>query len=280
MLRSQLTLAIDVGNTRIKFGLFERARRDANGATLPVCVAFAAVPVGESIDWQKVSAQFDQTAASISSAVVAGPNPVAIEMLLSNWSHCGWPQPRVISRSADLPLRTSVEFPDHVGIDRLLNAVAANVLRPTNRGAIVVSAGTATTIDLITADGTFSGGAIMPGLELGARALHDYTALLPLVDVPALIQLDVSPLGRETHAAISSGLWYGQIGGIREIVSRLVEPATQPPLILVTGGNGSRLAQALGDGYRFEPDLALRGLASVAQVDGCCGQTGESGDTE
>jgi type III pantothenate kinase len=280
MFRSHLTLAIDVGNTRIKFGLFERADHDTTSATLPKSVAFIAVPAAESIDWQKIAALFDQTAASISSAIIAGPNPAALEMVVSSWPNRGWPQPRIVSRSAELPLRTNVEHPDQVGIDRLLNAVAANVLRSANRGVIIVSAGTATTIDLITSDGAFSGGAIMPGLELGARALHDYTALLPLIDVPALIQRDVTPLGEDTHAAISSGLWYGQIGAVREIVCRLAEPATQPTLILVTGGNGSRLAQALGNDYHFEPDLALRGLAFTAQFSDHDIPSTENGDAE
>lgn len=262
-----LTLAIDVGNSRIKFGLFDCAPRAESAPTLPVAVAVVAWTAAKPGDWGKITALCNENSARISSAVVAGANPAAVEMIRSSWPNPGWPVPQFISRSADLPLRTSVEFPDKVGIDRLLNAVAANVLRPADRAAVVVSAGTATTIDLIIVDGTFAGGAILPGLELGARALHEHTALLPLIDVPALVQQPVEALGRDTHAAISSGLWHGQIGAIRELATRLTASTVLSPVILVTGGNGRWLAPALGPDFRFEADLALRGLAFVAQAE-------------
>ena len=268
-----LTLAIDVGNSRIKFGLFEPAPHGTSTTTLPDCVTSTAVPSDELIPWEKIAALVDEHAATISSAVVAGPKPAGVEMLLATWPVRLWPQPRVVRGASELPLRISVEFPDKVGIDRLLNAVAANLLRPADRAAIVVSAGTATTIDLVTADGTFAGGAILPGVELGARALHQYTALLPLIDVPDLRQQNVSPLGRDTRAAISSGLWFGQLGAIREIVTRLSAIATAPPMILVTGGNGQRLATGLGPEFRFESHLALRGLATVADAASVGGST-------
>jgi type III pantothenate kinase len=263
-----LTLAIDVGNSRIKFGLFDCARQGESRPALPTSVAVLAVAAAEQVDWRQIATLCNQHAARVSSAVVAGANPVGVERVRSTWPQTKWPTPRIINRSAELPVRTSLELPDHVGIDRLLNAVAANVLRPADLGAVIVSAGTATTVDLVLEDGTFAGGAILPGLELGARALHQFTALLPMIDVLALMaQGGVDALGRNTPAAISSGLWYGHLGGIREIVTRFGATAARPPLIMVTGGNGHRLAQALGAEYRFEADLALRGLAFVAQMD-------------
>src|SRR5262249_6105357 len=152
------------------------------------------------------------------------------------------------------------------GIDRLFDAVAANLLRQPSEPVLVVDAGTATTVNYISEAGAFEGGAILPGLGLGARALHHHTALLPLIDVGKLGQHPVVPLGRDTPGAISSGLWYGQIGAIRELVSRLAESASRPPLVLITGGNGRALAAALGNNVRFEPHLALSGLAHVAQI--------------
>jgi type III pantothenate kinase len=86
--------------------------------------------------------------------------------------------------------------------------------------------------------------------------------------VSSLSHDSVGPLGRDTPGAIRSGLWYGQVGAIRELVGHLTAAANRPPRVLVTGGNGRDLAAALGDHARFEPDLALRGLAHVAQVCG------------
>jgi type III pantothenate kinase len=171
-----------------------------------------------------------------------------------------------VQRAADLPLRVSVEHPDKVGIDRLLDAVAANVLRTPADPAIVVDGGTATTVNSISAEGVFEGGAIMPGIELGARALRQHTALLPLIDVQSLLLHPVEPLGRDTQGAIGSGLWHGHIGAVRELVTRLSESFSRRPLLLVTGGNGRWLASALGPDARFEPDLTLRAIAFVAQA--------------
>mgnify|MGYP003340422797 CR=1 FL=1 len=151
------------------------------------------------------------------------------------------------------------------GAQLLLAAVAGNALRPPDRAALFISAGTATTVNLVTDSGVFAGGAIWPGLGLGARSLQQFTALLPLIDIPALLAMpEIPALGRNTAAAIRSGLWYGHLGGIRELVMRIGANCPKPPCLFVTGGNGQRLASALGAEYQFTPELALRGLASVA----------------
>jgi type III pantothenate kinase len=261
-----LTMAIDVGNTRIKFGVFARSDAKTSESTLPTCIASLAVPATDEPDWGKITVHFEEWSANLAQGAVAGANPAGVETILSGWPDRIWPAPVAVRRAAELPLRVTVEFPDKVGIDRLLAAVAANALRPPADPVIVVDAGTATTVDYVSAEGAFEGGAILPGLELGARALHQYTALLPQIDVQSLLIHPVAALGRNTHEAIQSGLWFGQIGGIREIVARLTEAASRRPLVLVTGGNGRWLAPALGDDVPHEPDLALRGLAFVAQT--------------
>jgi type III pantothenate kinase len=134
-----------------------------------------------------------------------------------------------------------------VGIDRLLIAVAANSVRAKNQAAIVISSGTATTVDLISEVGAFEGGAILPGYDLCGRALHHETALLPLVDALAL-RSEVPPLGKSTHAAIRS-------------VSQLSRELTAEPLLLLTGGAAPLLQAELGSRAAHYPYLALQGLA-------------------
>lgn len=261
-----LKLAIDVGNTRIKFGLFEHLSAGSEDRRLPEPIATAAVPANGKIDWPAIVAELSTHQRPIGRAVIAGVNPPVIETVLAGWSETGWPQLTNVALASQLPLRVDLLKPDHVGIDRLLDGVAANRLRAGNEPAIVVDAGTATTVNLVTAAGTFVGGAILPGLELAARSLHQYTALLPLVDVQLLRQNPVAPVGKDTRAAISSGIWFGQVGAIRELVAQLNADARVAPLVLVTGGNGRALCQALGSGFRFEPHLALRALACVAET--------------
>ena len=84
--------------------------------------------------------------------------------------------------AGDLPLEVRLERPDMVGIDRLVDAVAVNRLRDAGRPAVIVDVGTAITVDLVSADGAFLGGAILPGIQMSARAMHEFTDLLPLVD--------------------------------------------------------------------------------------------------
>ncbi|HLJ12440.1 MAG TPA: type III pantothenate kinase [Planctomycetaceae bacterium] len=264
----RLTLAIDVGNSRIKFGVLHRNPSAASNSALPAILASLAAPIEGDLDWRAVTAHFATWQPSIARVAIAGVNPAGVEKIIAGWPHDVWPAPRVLRGAADLLLRVNLESPDRVGIDRLLDAVAANLLRKPDQPVIVIDSGTATTVDLVSGSGAFEGGAILPGLQLGARALHQFTALLPLIDLAALEAGAVAPLGRDTDAAIRSGLWFGQIGAVRELVARLAESAGRPPLLLVTGGDGRSLAGALGPPFRFEPDLALCGLAWLVESGG------------
>jgi type III pantothenate kinase len=140
------------------------------------------------------------------------------------------------------------------------------------QAAIVVDSGTATTIDLVTADGVFRGGSILPGLRLSAYALHDYTARLPMIDTDRFgMPTDASlPLpGRNTRAAINAGLFWGQLGAIKEITSRLQAAALsqfgcrETPIRIITGGGGRKIATHLTNSV-FVDSLALHGLAVLA----------------
>ena len=96
-------------------------------------------------------------------------------------------------------MKINLEQPNHAGIDRILNAVACNTIRPAGTPAVIVDTGTATTVDAISPDGAFEGGSILPGFELCARALHQYTALLPFVTIDELCNESHEPLG-DQHA--------------------------------------------------------------------------------
>jgi type III pantothenate kinase len=221
----EFTLTVDVGNSRIKFGLFERPDPAPVNRTLPASSDSLAVAVDREVDWKGIIRHFGHRMLRITRAVMAGVNPAGMTRLLAGWHQSGWPEPRIIDRAAELPLRTDVENPDHVGIDRLLDAVAANLLRTEQQPAVIIDSGTATTVNAVSAEGVFLGGAILPGLALQARSLHQYTALLPLIDVRSLADDPVDAVGRNTYDAISSGLWFGQIGAIRELTDQIVKAA-------------------------------------------------------
>ncbi|MCA9071622.1 MAG: type III pantothenate kinase, partial [Planctomycetaceae bacterium] len=152
------------------------------------------------------------------------------------------------------------------GIDRLLNAVAANCVRSKNQPALIVDSGTATTVDTVDQTGAFMGGSILPGFELSARALHHYTALLPLIPLDELNgPKKPIPVGTNTRAAMQSGLYWGQVGAVRELLARSCRSfGFENPLTLLTGGGGALLAAEFPEAQWF-PHLSLQGLALVLE---------------
>jgi type III pantothenate kinase len=257
-MRSEHLLVVDAGNTRVKLGMF-----DAHAGlprTLPVCRQTAAVQTGAALPWTEFTSP-------VTRAVVTGSNPLEVERVAHEWPH-NWPPPEQLVDRSQLPIVIDVDFPEKVGIDRLLHAIAANVVREPEQPAVIISSGTATTVDYIDAHGHFCGGAILPGFDLCAKALHQYTALLPLIEMSTVLSDDEAPaeLGKNTEAAITSGLYWGHVGAVKELMRRLmhVGDAHHHPLLLLTGGAAPLLHPHLPTIVRYEPHLALQGLALAA----------------
>ena len=249
-------LTIDVGNSRTKFGLFDRP---TSTDRLPACLSACTVDRDDVIPWPEIRSWSTAPVTSI----IAGANPEGVRHVHEGWPHALGPAPRHICDCGCFPLTIDLPEPDKAGIDRLLNAVAANTIRPADAPAIIVDSGTATTIDFVDEDGAFAGGAILPGFELSARALNHYTALLPLISIEELAQTPRTSRGTSTLEALHSGLFWGQLGAVKELVDQLT-PAGASPLVLLTGGGSHLLAPSLPDA-RYEPALALQGLALVAE---------------
>jgi type III pantothenate kinase len=255
-------IAIDVGNSRIKFGLFEMAEiRAAQSGTLPECRRVVSFPLNEDVPSDRLTTWVAAADSTIAGAVLAGVNPGGVERVLAVWPELGWPAPATINHPGQLPLVVRVDAPERVGIDRLLNAVAANRLRDRDVPLIIVSSGTATTVDYVAADGAFEGGAILPGFDLCALALNRHTALLPLVPAAELSGPPPHAVGKNTRDAIRSGLFWGQVGAVRELIARFERLSSTQPMIVVTGGAGALLAPQLGVQVRYEEHLPLKGLA-------------------
>jgi type III pantothenate kinase len=247
-------LACDVGNSRVKFGLFDVART-VSGA-LPACEGAAAFALAGRIDWDRIVGWLPENRFP---GILAGANPAGNDRIQQEWTaHTGRPRFRHLTDLRRV-LNTAVDAPERVGIDRLLNAVAANVVRAPGQPVVIVDSGTATTVDLVDADGVFRGGAILPGFELAAKSLHVYTSLLPLVTVEELAANPRTPLGMNTRDAICSGLLWGQVGAVRELAGRLSVQSNAAPLVLLTGGGAGLLAEPFPEA-RWMPHLSLQGL--------------------
>lgn len=205
-------LTVDAGNSRIKFGLF--GWHETPQGWSPRCERFLAVGVQQPAPLDEIATWRAEGAVR---TVFTGSNPPALQQLIGAWMLRGWSRPGIVRQRDRLPITLNVDYPEKVGLDRILNAIAVNVWRAPGQSAVIIDSGTATTVDVVNGAGEFIGGAILPGLELGARALHEYTALLPDA---ALRELPAPPpaLGRNTIAAMRSGLYWGHVGAIRELV--------------------------------------------------------------
>jgi type III pantothenate kinase len=165
-------------------------------------------------------------------------------------------EPFLLKAGVKTGLSIAYRNPAEVGADRIANAIAASRLYP-GRDAIVADFGTATTFDVLTAGKKYLGGAIAPGLRISMEALEQKTARLPSVE----ILKPESALGRSTVESIQSGLFFGHVGMVREMVSRISAECfpDSRPAVLATGG----FSHLFADSGLFEailPDLVLDGL--------------------
>jgi len=155
------------------------------------------------------------------------------------------------------------ENPAEVGADRIVNGVAAyeKFGRGAGRALIVVDFGTATTLDAITAQGEYLGGAICPGVQISADALFQRAARLPRIDVrkPARI------VGRTTVGAMESGLFYGYVGMVEGLVRRMTDELGGSAISVATGGLADMIAPETPVIQHVDPDLTLHGLRIVWQ---------------
>jgi type III pantothenate kinase len=122
-----------------------------------------------------------------------------------------------------------------------------------------VQLGTALVVDCVDDEGIFRGGAIAPGLQMSAKALHDFAAQLPAVSLTP--PEDATPFGRFTQEAINLGLYVGLRGAVRELLERYATALGAWPHVVATGGDASVLLGESGLVDSFVPDLVLQGAA-------------------
>lgn len=246
-------VAVDIGNTRMKWG---RCGHDGVDAV-------AALPADEPEVWDELLAGWGFT--NHVHWAVASVHPGRRAAFLS-WARERGDDADVLVHHSQLPLEVRVEHPERVGIDRLLNAVAANALREPGRAAVIIDAGTAVTVDAVNADGAFRGGFILPGLWLMAQALHYYTALLPLVNDFRSVT-PIPPV--TTEDAIRAGVRESLAGGILHLIGLLAKQVgnDQPTDNFLTGGDAATLLPSLGERPPMHvPSLTLEGIRLAAGV--------------
>jgi type III pantothenate kinase len=164
--------------------------------------------------------------------------------------------PFVLQAGVKTGLKIKYRNPIEVGADRIADAIGAIDMHP-QQNVIIIDFGTATTLSVTTSDREFLGGAILPGVRISMEALESKTSRLPAIEIVKAHEV----IGRSTVESIQSGLYFGTIGAVRELVARITNEKFNGdrPRIIGTGGFASLFKSAKI--YDEEvPDLVLQGL--------------------
>ncbi|WP_332771422.1 type III pantothenate kinase [Phenylobacterium sp.] len=166
-------------------------------------------------------------------------------------------EPLVIGENADLGIEVRIHKPSEAGADRLVNAIGAHIVY--SGDLIVIDSGTATTLDVVAADGGLEGCAIAPGINLSMEALHTAAAKLPRI----AIQRPGHVIGKDTVESMQAGVFWGYIALIEGLVARIKAEWGKPMTVIGTGGVASLFHGATNAIDHFDPDLTIRGLLEI-----------------
>jgi type III pantothenate kinase len=259
---------VDIGNSRIKIGLVEQPVGSREKSALPM------------IEWsisaepdQIVSEELVQCRQSIGSQpccwTIGSVNRGNLAILRRELTD-RWPDDSIrIIESDSIPIQTDRSLMrEQTGVDRLLDAWAADRLRDPERPVVVIDLGSAITVDLVSAGGVYFGGAILPGIAMGARAMSQFTDRLPLLSTESLIVSGTPPraAGRTTFESMRSGLLWGTVGAVDLIIKKMIEQYILPaPQYVITGGDGEAFVDYWGVEAIVEPNLTLKAIAILTQ---------------
>ena len=240
-------LACDVGNSRIRLAIVH----GEDASPVRVLRVGDLGSLGNALEklWEEAETPKKLAAASV--------NPSALKALEAAATEAIRQDVLVVGRDVPLPIETDLPEPEAIGVDRLCCAAAA--FDRLGAACVVADFGTAITIDCVNDEGVFLGGAILPGLRMGAESLHSATAQLPRVD-PSLPDW---VFGKNTTQAVVGGLVFGARGALRHLVEAYATELAHWPLVILTGGDAELICEHVGESGLVQavvPDLSLRGV--------------------
>ncbi len=253
-----MLLAIDVGNTNIVFGVFDGAKlvqswrlltlreRTADETGLMITGLFA----------------HEKMPLDVITAIVIGSVVPILTPIVRAMAQRYFDRDALIVRpavNAGMPIL--YKNPEEVGADRIANSIAGYETygRAHKLPLIIADLGTATTFDAVSAKGEYLGGVICPGPQIAAEALFQRAARLPRVDVrkPAAV------VGQTTIGAIESGLFFGYLGMVEAIVTRMTQELGGKAVCVATGGLAPLIVPETELFVASDPDITLHGLRIV-----------------
>ncbi len=254
-----MLLAVEQGNTNTTFALHDGARWIAQWRT----ATDPARTADEYAVWlhQLLSMQ-EMTLADIDDCIISSVVPQSVFNLRNLARRYLKVEPLVVGENVELGIDIRIEKPSEAGADRLVNAIGGFLKY--GGPLILIDSGTATTFDVVGADGGFEGGLIAPGINLSMQALHSAAARLPRVAItrPAHV------IGRGTVEAMQSGVFWGYVALIEGLIDRIRAEYGAPMQAIATGGVASLFEGATTKIDAFDPELTLTGLLEITRRNG------------
>ena len=246
-------LAIDIGNTNIKLGLY----LDDAKVSITSIKGDDREKLFDCLNdlWQEVPfAPRSKEPVRDGVIVVSSVKPAWTEVVEKMCEDSLNEKIKVIGREIALPMEMGVDDYHQVGTDRVVAAAAAYAV--VQDAVVVADFGSAVTIDLVDEQGVFLGGTIAPGFGIAAKSLHENTAQLPLVEV----KTPNDPVGANTNDAINAGLYYAAVGMLRAVTEKYAEQIGKWPQTIITGADAEIIKKDCDFVDTWVSDLTVTGI--------------------
>lgn len=238
-----MLLAVDIGNSAIKLGVFDD---------------LDALIERHTLDPENSGTAADHITSPVTRAIVSSVVPRLTQLVCESINAKFNIEADFVTNDHDLGITINYRPIEDAGNDRLVNSATAAYIYGVP--CVVISFGTATTIDVVSKDFELLGGLIAPGVKMSAAALHERTARLPLVEIEG----EFSPTSETTDTSIRSGVILSQIGLVETVLSR-VEAELGTPKVIATGGFAAKFAELCDAIDVVDRDLTLKGLCRLAK---------------
>lgn len=243
-----MLLAIDIGNSNVKFGLFDEE----------ILVKKFSIPTVRDQTANEIFSLTENHLPEKFSAVIVSSVVPELKNSIEDFSKNHFKiAPIFASHETDFGLKINYEQPETLGIDRMIAAFAAK--EKFGAPCIVCNFGTATTIDAVNSSDEFSGGIIVAGINLLADALFQKTSKLPKIEVKKAEKV----LETSTAKAINAGIYFGYIGLTDGIIKRMISELGEKPNVIATGGLGSIIFEDSEFIEIYDENLMLDGLRLI-----------------
>ena len=252
-----MLLAIDVGNTNTVFALYREREPVGQWRISTNRERTAEEYAAWLIQLMRLKGQSHEGVNAVLISSVVPQAVIPLRWMSRDFFGC---RAFVVGEDVECPIEVRLANPREVGADRVVNAVAAK--KRYKPPLVIVDFGTATTFDVVDADGAYAGGAIAPGVNLSIEALHRAAAKLPRI----AIEPPEKVIGTSTIGAMQSGVFYGYVGLIEGLVTRIQAEFGQPMAVIATGGLAPLFVKRCAVLQHLDRDLTMAGLLEIYEL--------------